>query len=313
MVLKEQINRYFVGKPDVVENALICLLAGGHLLIEDVPGVGKTTLARTIAASIDAGFGRIQFTPDTLPGDVLGMSVYNMATREFDFHEGPIMNPIVLADEINRTSPKTQAAMLEAMAEGHITVDGWEYKLPDPFMVIATQNPVEFIGTYPLPEAQTDRFMMRISIGYPGEESELLMARKHIDGELEEEIKPVCTLAEISRMREEVKGVFISDPVLKYIRNIIELTRNDGRFVTGASPRATLALTDAARARAYLEGRDYTLPDDVKAVVLNVLSHRLKLTSEARIRNDGSDTGKVLWSLVLTVKVPMEADAVKNA
>ena len=189
--LRESINRYFVGKEEVVENVLICLLAGGHLLIEDVPGVGKTKLAGTLAKSIDASFGRIQFTPDTLPGDILGVSVFNMSTNEFEFHEGVVMNSIILADEINRTSPKTQSALLEAMAEKQITVEGKRLDLPDPFMVIATQNPTEFIGTYPLPEAQTDRFLMMITVGYPEEEAEILMAKKHLSGELEEEVSPV--------------------------------------------------------------------------------------------------------------------------
>ncbi len=309
--LKEQINGYFVGKEDVVEKALICLLAGGHLLIEDVPGVGKTKLARTLAKSIDASFGRIQFTPDTLPSDILGVSIYNMAERKFEFHEGVIMNRIVLADEINRTSPKTQAALLEAMAEGRISVDGKDIELPKPFMVIATQNPIEFLGTYPLPEAQTDRFLMKVNIGYPDEKAELLMAKKHISGELEEEVKPVCTIEELKKLQEETMNVFISDAVLSYIRNIIELTREDKRFMTGASPRAFLALVDTCRAKAYIEGRDFVKPDDVKAVALNVLIHRLKLTGEAKLRSESLD--KVLWSLILSAKIPMEAPTGSNA
>ncbi|MCQ2493867.1 MAG: MoxR family ATPase [Lachnospiraceae bacterium] len=301
--LREQINKYFVGKEAVVDDALVCLLAGGHLLIEDVPGVGKTMLARTLASSIKASFGRIQFTPDTLPGDVLGVSIFNMGTREFEFHEGVIMNQIVLADEINRTSPKTQAGMLEAMAEGQVTVDGNRMPLPELFMVIATQNPSEFIGTFPLPEAQTDRFLMRISIGYPNEASEILMAKKHISRELEEEVKPICTAADIINMREQVQAVKVSDAVLAYIRNIVDATRNDGHFVNGASPRAFLALVDAARAKAYLEGRDFVKPDDVKAVALNVLHHRLTLTPEARIKSEGLD--KVLRNLIISTKIPM--------
>ncbi len=302
--LREQIGRFFVGKDEAIENVIICLLAGGHVLIEDVPGVGKTLLARTLARCIEASFGRIQFTPDTLPGDILGVSVFNMATREFEFHRGIIMNSIILADEINRTSPKTQAALLEAMAEKQITVDGREVRLPEPFMVLATQNPVEFLGTYPLPEAQTDRFLMRITIGYPGEEAEITMAKKHISGELDEDISPICTSAEILKMREDVARVHLSDGILKYIRSIVELTRNDGRFVTGASPRALLALVDASRAKAYIDGRDFVKPDDVKAVAINVLAHRLKLTSEARIRDESVD--KILKALILSARVPME-------
>ncbi|MCQ2525643.1 MAG: MoxR family ATPase [Lachnospiraceae bacterium] len=307
--LREQINNYFVGKEDVVEDVLVCLLAGGHLLIEDVPGVGKTMLARTLASSIEASFGRIQFTPDTLPGDVLGVSIFNMATREFEFHEGVIMNQIVLADEINRTSPKTQAGMLEAMAEKQVTIDGVKKQLPELFMVIATQNPSEFIGTFPLPEAQTDRFLMRINIGYPGEASEILMAKKHISRELEEEVKPVCKAEDILKMREQVQAVLVSDAVLGYIRNIIDITRNDNHFINGASPRAFLALVDAARAKAYLAGRDFVKPDDVKSVALNVLHHRLTLTPEARIKSEGLD--KVLRSLIIAAKVPMEVKTEK--
>jgi len=305
--LREQINKYFVGKEAVVDDALICLLAGGHLLIEDVPGVGKTMLARTLATSIDSSFGRIQFTPDTLPGDVLGVSIYNMATREFEFHEGVIMNQIVLADEINRTSPKTQAGMLEAMAEKQVTIDGTRMPLPELFMVIATQNPSEFIGTFPLPEAQTDRFLMRIKVGYPSEAAEILMAKKHISGELDEQVKPVCTAEDVLKMREQVKAVLVSDLVLEYIRNIVESTRTDSHFVNGASPRAFLALVDAARAKAFLEGRDFVKPDDVKAVALNVLHHRLTLTPEARIKSEGLD--KVLKGLIIAAKVPMEVKA----
>ena len=304
--LREQINKYFVGKENVVDDALVCLLAGGHLLIEDVPGVGKTMLAKTIATSIDASFGRIQFTPDTLPGDVLGVSIYNMASKEFEFHEGVIMKQIVLADEINRTSPKTQAGMLEAMAEKQVTVDGNRMPLPELSMVIATQNPSEFIGTFPLPEAQTDRFLMRISIGYPNEASEILMAKKHISGELDEQIKPVCTAEDVIKMREQVKAVLVSDIVLRYIRNIVDSTRNDVHFVNGASPRAFLALVDASRAKAFLEGRDFVKPDDVKAVALNVLRHRLTLTPEARIKSEGLE--KILKSLIIAAKVPMDVN-----
>ncbi|MCR4739570.1 MAG: MoxR family ATPase [Lachnospiraceae bacterium] len=305
--IRDQINKYFVGKEDVTEMVLTALLAKGHILIEDVPGVGKTTLAKTLADSIDASFARIQFTPDTLPGDVLGISVYNMATREFEFHEGVIMNQIILADEINRTSPKTQSSLLEAMAEGQVSVDGNQIKLPKPFIVIATQNPIGFLGTYPLPEAQTDRFLMRISIGYPDEGSEILMAKKHLSGELSEKAEPVCTAADILKLQAQAEKVYINDSVLKYIRDITELTRTDKRFVTGLSPRAFLALTDASRARAFIEGRDYVTPDDVKAVALNVMVHRLKLTNEARIGSESPE--KILRSLILSVKVPMEAQS----
>ncbi len=302
--LEKQINEYFVGKEDVVKKVLICMLAGGHVLLEDVPGTGKTTLARTLAASTSMSFGRIQFTPDTLPSDVAGVSIYNMKTQEFEFREGAIANNLVLADEINRTSPKTQASLLEAMAEGRVTVDKVTYDLPDPFMVIATENPVEFAGTYPLPEAQTDRFMMRLSIGYPGKEEENLMVKNHIEGKTADKIESVCTGEDIKALREKVKRVHVSDGVADYARQITELTRNESGFVLGASPRATLHLVDAARAAAFIEGRDFVKPDDVKKLAVDVLHHRLILTSQSTI--SGKDTDSMIKALVTKAKVPME-------
>ncbi len=302
--LEKQINEYFVGKEDVVRKVLICLLAGGHVLLEDVPGVGKTTLARTLAGSTDLSFGRIQFTPDTLPSDVTGVSIYNMKTCEFEYREGAIAKNLVLADEINRTSPKTQASLLEAMSEGRVTVDRKTYDLPDPFMVIATQNPVEFIGTYPLPEAQTDRFMMRLTIGYPGKEQENLLAKNHIEGRTVENIKSVCTGQDIQDLKEKVKQVHVSDGVIDYIRQISELTRNETRFVLGASPRATLQLLDAARASAFIEGRDFVKPDDAKNLAVDVLHHRLVLTPESSMAGD--DTDSIIKALLTKAKIPME-------
>ncbi|MBP5702372.1 MAG: MoxR family ATPase [Lachnospiraceae bacterium] len=300
--LRTQINEYFVGKEDVVENVLICLLAGGHVLIEDVPGVGKTTLARVLAGSVDMSFGRIQFTPDTLPGDVTGLSVYNMKTGEFEYREGAIMRSIILADEINRTSPKTQSALLEAMAEGSVTVDGTKYDLPNPFMVIATQNPTEFIGTYPLPEASVDRFMMRLSIGYPGKDEEIKLARNHIEGRTADKIKPVCSASEVLEMKKKVREVTVADGCLAYAREIIELTRSESRFILGASPRALLSLMSASQAKAFLSGRDFVKPDDIKAVAVNVLNHRLVLTPESRIAGEKKDA--IIKSIILKVKVP---------
>ena len=297
--LRNQINEYFVGKEDVVENVLICLLAGGHVLIEDVPGVGKTTLARVLAGSVDMSFGRIQFTPDTLPGDVIGVSVYNMKTGEFEYREGAIMRSILLADEINRTSPKTQSALLEAMSEGSVTVDGNKYDLPDPFMVIATQNPTEFIGTYPLPEASVDRFMMRLSIGYPEKAEEIKLARNHIEGRTADTVKPVCSTAEVLEMKKKVREVTVAEGCLTYAREIIELTR---RFVLGASPRALLSLISASQAKAFFSGRDFVKPDDIKAVAVNVLNHRLVLTPESRIAGEKKDS--IIKSIILKVKVP---------
>ena len=303
-ILRNKINEYFVGKEAVVEDILVCLLAGGHVLLEDVPGVGKTMLARTLAKSITCSFGRIQFTPDTLPGDVVGLSVYNMKTGDFEYREGSVMHQIILADEINRTSPKTQASLLEAMAEQQVTVDGVNYKLPSPFMVIATQNPVEFLGTYPLPEAQMDRFMMRLSIGYPEEVDEMRMTRNYLDGKTVETVTSVCSAEDILNMQEEVRKVYVSDAVIGYVRNIVEITRNEQRFVMGASPRATLLMVRAAQAKAYLSGREFVKPDDVKAIAVNTLHHRLALTSDAKIHKENLDG--ILKSLLLQVRVPVE-------
>ena len=303
-ILKKQMLEYFVGKEEIVDNMMICLLAGGHVILEDVPGVGKTTLARTLAHSIDCDFGRIQFTPDTLPGDVVGVSVYNLKTGEFEYREGEIMHQIVLADEINRTSPKTQSSLLEAMAEGQVTVDGKVRRLPEPFMVIATQNPVGYMGTYPLPEAQVDRFMMRLSIGYPKEEEEIRLAKNFLAGRKLDTVKSICKAEDIVRMRADVRKVYVSDGVVKYIRDIIHLTRQESGFVLGASPRAMIHLLQAAQAKAFLMGRDFVKPDDVKSVAVNVLHHRLTLTSEAKIRRENID--KLLGTLILRAKVPME-------
>ena len=302
--LEENINRVFVGKADVVENLLICLFAGGHILLEDVPGVGKTTLAGVLAKSMEGSFGRIQFTPDTLPGDVAGVSIYNMKTNEFEYRPGAIMNQILLADEINRTSPKTQASLLEAMAEGQVTVDGLIHRLPDPFMVIATQNPIEFIGTYSLPEAQMDRFMMRLSIGYPEREQEIQMAVQFLSGQTPDKVEPVCKVEDILKIKETVAGITVKESVLGYMEDIISLTREEERFVLGASPRAMLALMRASQAKAFLLGRDYVKPDDVKAVAVQVLLHRLVLSSEARIQKAGAEG--ILRGLILRANVPLE-------
>ena len=302
--LRDNINQTFVGKEEVVDNVLICLLAGGHVLLEDVPGAGKTTLAKTLAKSVTCTFGRIQFTPDTLPSDVTGLSVYNMKTGEFEYREGVIMHQILLADEINRTSPKTQASLLEAMAEGQVTVDGRIYPLPTPFIVLATQNPVEFLGTFPLPEAQLDRFMMRLTTGYPGEEGELQMARNYLNGIDTDHVESVCNAEDILAMRKNVEQVHISDALLAYIRGVIEESRKEKRFVLGASPRAFLHLISTSRAHAYLDGRDFAKPDDVKAVAANTLHHRLQLTPEARLQKE--DTDQVIRDMMYRVKLPLE-------
>lgn len=301
--IMENINRVLVGKEKVTEKLLVCLLAGGHVLLEDVPGVGKTTFALALAKSISCSFGRIQFTPDTMPADVTGVSVYQMKTGEFSYQAGAVMNQVILADEINRTSPKTQASLLEAMAEKEVTVDGIVHKLPAPFFVIATQNPIEFLGTYPLPEAQMDRFMMRLSVGYPDREQEIRMAVRFLQGHTIEQVEAVCQAEDILAMQKEAAQITIKESVLGYMEDIIHFTRQEQRFVLGASPRAMLALVRASQAEAFLKKRDYVKPDDVKEVAEQVLLHRLVLSSEARIRKE--DEGKILKSLILKAKIPV--------
>lgn len=302
-LVMDEVKKVIIGKDECVEKVMGAVLAKGHVLLEDVPGVGKTTLASTLAKSIGCSFGRISFTPDTLPGDVLGVSVYNMKTGEFEYRAGTVMHQILLADEINRTAPKTQASLLEAMAEGRITVDGEVYELPRPFLVIATQNPVEFLGTYPLPEAQMDRFMMRLSIGYPDREQEIRMAVQALEGQTPDKAECVCEPEDVMEIMEAVRGIIVQEPLLEYMEDIIALTRQESRFGLGASPRAMLSLMRASQGRAFLRGRDYVKPDDVKAVAMQVLLHRLTLSAEARFRNE--DGAGVLKSLILKARVPM--------
>ena len=302
-LLRANINKFFVGKEDVVDNILICLLAGGHVLIEDVPGLGKTTLASVLAKSIQCSFGRIQCTPDTLPGDITGVSVFNQKTSEFEYNEGAIMNQLVLVDEINRTTPKTQSSLLEAMAENQVTIDGAVHRLPSPFLVIATENPVEYVGTYPLPEAQLDRFMMCLKIGYPDKDNEIRIAKQMLEHRQADNVTAVCTTNDIEAMKADVERITVSDAVISYIVDIIRATREEERFVLGASPRAMLALTKAARAKAYLEERDFVKPDDVKAVARQVLFHRFTLTSKARGQRE--DVLSIFNNILTKVKVPV--------
>lgn len=298
-----EIAKVFVGKDEVVENIVICLLAGGHVLLEDAPGIGKTTLAKCLTQAIECSFGRIQFTPDTLPGDVVGVSVYNMKTGEFEYRKGPVMNHILLADEINRTSPKTQASLLEAMSENQVTVDEAVYRLKEPFMVIATQNPIEYLGTYSLPEAQMDRFMMKLTIGYPNREQEMKMAFQFLEGITIDKIQPICNAADIEEIKKAVAQVAVKENVLEYIEDMIDLTRNEKRFVVGASPRAMLALIRASQAKAFLGGRDFVKPDDVKDVAMQVLLHRLILSTEAKIGKE--DCAAILKSLIVKARIPI--------
>ena len=302
-LILNNMNKTLIGKEDIVELSVITFLAGGHLLIEDIPGVGKTTLAHLLAKSVDCDFSRIQFTPDTLPGDVLGTSIYNMKSGQFQFMSGPIMSNIVLVDEINRASPKTQSALLESMQEGQVTVDNATYPLGDPFMVIATSNPIEFIGTHHLPEAQMDRFLMRLSIGYPDAAKEQEMAKNYVDGAFDEEISPVVGRGEIIQMRDEVKKVTVSSEIIDYVVKIITATRSHESIALGGSPRATLGLISAARGCAYLDGRDYVIPDDVKKVAKPVLCHRITLTVEAKMNH--KDISTLVTSILERIRVPI--------
>ena len=301
-MLLAQLEQVVYGKEQQCRLALTALLAEGDLLVEDVPGVGKTTLALALARSLDLSFGRIQFTPDTLPGDVIGYSTIDLHSGELRFHEGPVMHNIVLADEINRTSPKTQASLLEVMAERQVTVEGRTLPLPRPFMVIATENPIEFAGTYRLPEAQLDRFLMRISMGYPEEADELNMLRARLTGDRLAELQPVLNGQELLELQKEAASVHLTDEIGKFIVRLAAATRRSRSLKLGASPRAVIALGRCARAWAWLEGRDYVRPDDVLAVVPAVLTHRLVLSLEAGMRS--ATAASVLADCVRTVAVP---------
>lgn len=302
----KSINSVLVGKEDKVEQAVLTLLAGGHLLLEDVPGVGKTTLANALAKSMDCDFGRIQFTPDTLPSDVTGLSIYNMKTGTFEYSKGAIMHHIVLADEINRTSPKTQASLLEAMEEGQVTVDGTIHQLSQPFMVIATQNPIDFLGTYNLPEAQLDRFLMKITLGYPENENELKMAEQFLQGVHYRELTPVVEEATVVAMQKEVTQVKIQKDLIQYMIQIVNATRNSDSLVLGASPRATLALIRASQASAYISQRDFVIPDDIQKVMYPVLCHRLVLSMKAKMNKVQPEA--ILKELIRKIPVPIFRD-----
>ncbi len=300
------VEKVMVGKRGTIEKIIICLISGGHVLIEDVPGVGKTVLVHSIAKSINCDFKRIQFTPDLLPSDITGVSIYNQKTGEFEFKKGPIMGQIILADEINRTSPKTQASLLEAMEEHQITVDGVTYKLKEPFMVLATQNPMEYEGTFPLPEAQLDRFMMKVNIGYPDETSELNMLKRFKEINPLTELKPVASTEDIIRIKNEVKSVMVNSGVEMYILSIVRSTRENDKILLGASPRASLNLYRASQGRAILKGRDFVTPDDVKYVSKSVLNHRIIVKPEYRLK--GLSVEDVIDEILKSVKVPGVSD-----
>ncbi|HEY65957.1 MAG TPA: MoxR family ATPase [Caldilineae bacterium] len=298
----DNVEKVIIGKRDEIQLTLFALLCEGHILIEDVPGVGKTMLARAIAKSIGCTFRRIQFTPDMLPSDVTGVSVFNQKTGEFEFRPGPIMAQIVLTDEINRATPKTQSALLEAMEERQVTVDGVTYPMARPFLVLATQNPIEYEGTFPLPEAQVDRFMMRIRLGYPAPKDEIAMLDMQREVHPIETIGQVVSVDELLAAQEAVKQVYVDDLIKEYIVSLVTATRQHPDVYLGASPRASLALYKTGRARAAVLGRDYVIPDDIKALAEPTLAHRLIISPSARIKN--VDPRAVVEEVLSSVPVP---------
>jgi MoxR-like ATPase len=300
--IRGNIDSVIEGKPDVVTYSLIVLLAEGHLLIEDVPGVGKTMLSKALARSIDSSVRRIQFTPDLLPSDVTGVSVFNQNTREFEFRPGGIFANIVVGDEINRASPKTQSALLECMEERQVTVDNTTYQLDVPFLVIATQNPIEMEGTYALPEAQRDRFMARLSVGYPVQTAEIAMLDSHTQHNPLDDLEPVTDATEIRKLIEIVGSIYVSDAVKRYAVALTSATRASSELSLGASPRATLHLVRAAKAKAGIAGRDYVIPDDVRVLAQPVLAHRLLPSAEAAM--SGRPTTSILEAILGEVPVP---------
>nr|WP_040983997.1 MoxR family ATPase [Oceanobacillus jeddahense] len=298
------INNVIFGKEEIVKLSLVALLTEGHVLLEDVPGVGKTMLVRTLAKSVNCDFSRIQFTPDLLPSDVTGVSIFNPKELEFEFREGPVFGNILLADEINRTSPKTQSALLEAMEEKSVTVDGKTRRLKSPFFVMATQNPIEYEGTYPLPEAQLDRFLLKLRMGYPTYEDELEMLSRNRNHHPIEEIQAVMSQEELLLEQEEVKNVYMDETIQQYILNIVTRTRSHSSIYLGVSPRGTLALMEASKAYAYIEERDYVIPDDVKYLAPFVLAHRVILKAEARYQGRSSE--EVIDSIIQSAHIPIK-------
>jgi len=300
--LQQNLSKVIKGKKDCIEILTIALLAGGSVLMEDIPGVGKTTLAKALAKSIDAEFRRIQFTPDLLPADILGSSIYNPSDGAFTFHQGPIFCNVLLADEINRASPRTQSALLEAMSEMQATIEGNSYPLPAPFLVIATQNPIEFHGTYPLPEAQLDRFLVLIGMGYPDVESEMSILYSQIETHPVDHVTPVVHKDRIVGMQQAVRRVRVDESIARYILKIVEKTRQDSRFKLGVSPRGTIMLFRASQASAFTQGRDFVLPDDVQRLATYVLPHRIILTTKAKY--GGASKDSIVGEILESIKVP---------
>ena len=304
--LQRAVARVIRGKDEAIDLALVALLARGHLLIEDVPGVGKTTLAQALAHSFHCSFQRIQFTSDMLPSDVVGISVFNQADQQFEFKPGPIFANIVLADEINRTTPKTQSALLEAMNEAQVTVDAHTHALPQPFMVLATQNPIEHHGTYPLPESQMDRFLIRIRMGYPSRETEKEILRSHVDAHSGASVQPVMEASDVLALQQAVAGVRVDESLLDYALEIIEKTRQNERLTLGVSPRGSLMLQRAAQARAFIEGRDFCLPDDFKQLVPPVFAHRVVVNARyATTQKKTAAAEAILAEIIESTPVPL--------
>ena len=301
--IADNVENVIVGKRNAVELAIISLISNGHVLLEDVPGVGKTSLVLSLAKSISASFKRIQFTPDVLPSDITGFSIFNQKTGEFEFRPGTAMCQILLADEINRTSPKTQSSLLEIMEEHQVTVDGTTYKLPKPFMVLATQNPIEYIGTYPLPEAQMDRFFIKISLGYPQQGEEVYILSRFLEDNPLDTLEAVATSDDILQIQKDVKHVYIDKTLKNYVVDIVSMTRKHQYIALGASPRGSIAVCRAAQAWAYFNGRDFVIPEDIKKMLLPTLSHRLVLKQEAKLKKMSSSD--ILTSIIDKVYIPM--------
>jgi MoxR-like ATPase len=299
----ENMSRVIVGKEGPARLMVIALASSGHVLIEDVPGIGKTTMANTMAKSVGLSFNRIQFTPDILPSDITGFTIFNQKTGEFEYRSGNIMSNVILADEINRTSPKTQASMLEVMEEKQVTVDGKTYSVPNPFMVIATQNPVEYMGTYPLPEAQMDRFMMKISMGYPSRSEEVEILYKFQKSSPIRELTPVVTSEELLDLQQQVREVRMDQSLAGYIVDLITATRRHEHVMLGCSPRASISLFRASQAAALYEGRDYVIPEDIRDLAVPVLSHRLVLKQEAKIKRITNES--IISEIIEDQKIPV--------